>query len=130
MTQEWAEPSDREHLLFRASADIKDPEGHELVTAYPLKRPDGLWAILLVNKDHDSSHRVRIMFHDENTDRTFAGAVTSISFGKAQYQWHSGRLKGYADPDGPPVTSKVVGTHETQYDLPAASITVLRGSVR
>jgi len=130
MTQEWAEPSDREHLLFRARADIKDPEGHELVTAYPLKRPDGLWAILLVNKDHDSSHRVRIMFHDENTDRTFAGAVTSISFGKAQYQWHSGRLKGYADPDGPPVTSKVVGTHETQYDLPAASITVLRGSVR
>ena len=49
-----------------------------------------------------------------------------ITFGKAQYQWHAARKKGYADPDGPPATSQLTGG-ENAYNLPAASVTVLRG---
>src|SRR5207244_4250135 len=39
------------------------------------------------------------------------------------------RKKGHADPDGPPKTSTLRPEQGTRYDLPAASITVLRGSI-
>jgi len=131
MTQEWVQAGDIEHRLYTASSDANDSEGHVLVTAYPVLRPDGQWSVLLVNKDYDNPHRVRIVFHDApgNVDRSFRGSVTAISFGRAQYQWHPARKNGYADPDNPPVRSNVNGGPNAEYVLPAASITVLRGRV-
>ena len=87
LTQEWAEPKDAEHRLFKAASDIKDAEGHVLVTAYAVLRPDGQWALMLINKDYDNSHAVNIAFHDEdaNTDSSFVGPVERITFGKEQY---------------------------------------------
>ncbi len=130
LTQEWAQPTDAQHLIFKASGDLKDAEGNLLVTAYALLRPDGQWSLMLINKDYDNPHQVRINFHNnDNADRTFRGHVTMVTFGKAQYQWHPARKNGYADPDGPPVRSTINGGPNTQYALPAASITVLRGHV-
>lgn len=129
MTQEWAEQGDAEHQLFRAESDIKDADGHTLVTAYALKRPDGQWSLLLINKDFDHAHPFRLKFHDESVgvDRFLAGPVTAITFGKAQYQWHPDRKNGSAAPDGPPVKSSLSGGANTQYTLAPASLTVLRG---
>ena len=131
LTQEWAQPVDAEHRTFAASSDVKDAEGHVLVTAYAVLRPDGQWSLMLINKDYDQGHSVRITFHDSaaNSDRFFAGPVAMTTFGKAQYQWHPGRKKGYADPDGPAVTSTLDGGEGAQYALPPASITVLRGKI-
>jgi F5/8 type C domain len=132
LTQEWAQPKDAEHRLFRASSDVKDAEGHVLVTAYPLQRPDGQWSLMLINKDYDHAHQVHVVFHprDSNPPQSFLGPVTMITFGKAQYQWHPNRKSGYADPDGPAATSTLVGDERTLYTLPAASVTVLRGNVQ
>jgi hypothetical protein len=132
LTQEWAEPKDAEHRLFRASSDVKDAEGHVLVTAYPLQRPDGQWSLMLINKDYDHAHQVHVVFHpgDRNPPQSFLGPVTMITFGKAQYQWHPNRKSGYADPDSPAATSTLVGDERTLYTLPAASVTVLRGNVQ
>jgi hypothetical protein len=131
MTQEWVEPKDTEHSMYVASSDIRDSQGHVLVTAYALHRPDNQWSLLVVNRDHDHPHEVRIVFHDgePGQDSAFTGPVTMITFGKSQYQWHPERRKGYADPDGPPVKSQLMGKAETLYMLPAASITVLRGNL-
>ena len=52
------------------------------------------------------------------------------TFGKQQYQWHPDRKKGYADPDGPAVSSTLNGERGTEYTLPAASLTILRGQLR
>ena len=41
ITQEWAEPKDAEHQQYLAASDVKDSQGHVLVTAYALHRPDG-----------------------------------------------------------------------------------------
>jgi hypothetical protein len=132
ITQEWAEPKDSEHRQYLASADIKDSQGHVLVTAYALQRPDGQWSLMLINKDHNHPHQVRIAFHNADTgeDSAFAGPVTMITFGPDQYQWHPDRKKGYADPDGPPVHSTLSSDKSTQYNLPPASLTVLRGRLR
>jgi F5/8 type C domain len=129
LTQEWVQPNDAEHKLFRASSDVKDSKGHVLVTAYAVERPDGQWSLLLINKDHDHAHQVRIVFQDADSYRenSFSGPVTMISFGKAQYQWHADRKRGHADPDNPPVTSTISGGENTPYTLPAASLTILRG---
>jgi hypothetical protein len=129
ITHEWAEPKDAEHRLFRAVSDVMDTEGHVLVTAYALSRPDGQWSVMLVNKDYDHPHQVRVVFQDAENNRedTFSGPVTAITFGKAQYQWHPDRKKGHADPDSPPVKSALTGGKNTMYTLPAASLTILRG---
>ena len=66
LTQEWAEPKDEEHRLFKATSDIKDAKGHILVTAYAVLRPDGQWALMLINKDYDNPHAVRIAFHNDD----------------------------------------------------------------
>ena len=131
ITQEWAEPKDAEHRMYLASSDVKDAQGHVLVTAYALRRPDGQWSLMLINKDHDHSHQVRIAFHDADARRetSFAGPVAMITFGKEQYQWHPDRKRGHADPDGPAATSTLSGGEGTQYNLPAASLTVLRGKL-
>ena len=130
LTQEWAEPKDEEHQLFRASSDIKDAQGHALVTVYAVKRPDGQWSLMLINKDYDHPHEVNIVFHDADAgaDRAFSGPVTRITFGKEQYTWHPNLRDGYADPDGPPAQSALpAGTQK--FVLPAASMTVLRGKI-
>ena len=132
LTQEWSQPVDAEHRLFSAASDIKDADGHVLVTAYAVLRPDGQWSLLLINKDYDNPHAVRIKFHDgdSNTESSFAGPVAMVTFGKAQYEWHPGRKKGYADPDGPAATSTIDVGAGAQYTLPPASMTVVRGRVK
>ena len=80
------------------------PKATFLITAYAVLRPDGQWSLMLINKDYDNPHKVRVNFHDDDAkqDRFFVGPVTMITFGKAQYRWHSGLRDGYADPGGPP----------------------------
>ena len=86
---------------------------------------------MLINKDFDSAHQVRIKFRNAEVNRvtSFAGPVVMITFGKAQYQWHPNRKQGYADPDNPPVTSTLAANEETLYNLPAASLNVVRGNL-
>jgi hypothetical protein len=128
---EWLQPGNGEHRLFAAKADVEDGAGHTLVTAYPVLRPDGNWALLLINKDQENAHAVTIRFEDSLRHRqgAFAGPVTALVFGKAEYQWHPDRNGGTADPDGPPTTTTVEAHAATSFSLPAASITLLRGKV-
>ena len=131
ITQEWVQPEDAEHRVFRAESDAKDAPGHVLVTAYAVLRPDGQWSLLLINKDHDNAHSVRITFSDADrkVERAYVGQVTMVTFGKDQYRWHPNRKQGYAEPDGPAVTSTMQATADAIYTLPSASVTVVRGKI-
>ena len=130
LTQEWAQPGDGAHRQYIATSDVKDAEGNVLITAYALQRPDGQWSLMLINKDHDNAHAVNISFHDgEAQSQSFKGTVAVITFGKAQYQWHPDRKRGHADPDNPPAHSTISADQKTQFNLPAASLTVLRGKL-
>lgn len=126
---EWAQPGSGTHQLFPAKSDILDPAGHILVTAYALLRPDGQWAVMLVNKDQENAHHVRLVFESDKSSRYLGGTVDVTHFGSEQYQWHPADAGGVADPDGPEVHSTLTGDATTTYDLPKASITVLRGKL-
>jgi hypothetical protein len=131
ITQEWAQPGDAVHQQFLARSDVKDSEGNVLVTAYALQRPDGQWSLMLINKDRDNAHSIHISFRngEAGSEQYFAGAATMVTFGKAQYQWHADRKRGHADPDNPPLRSTISADNNTQYELPAASLIVLRGKI-
>jgi len=128
---EWVQPGNGAHQVFPASSDIVDPAGHNLVTAYAVRRPDGQWALMIVNKDQENAHSIRIAFHDTSTktDSLFAGPVDMITFGSEQYQWIAEPNGGSANPDGPLAKSQLTANPTTTYTLPKASVTVLRGHI-
>jgi hypothetical protein len=131
ITQEWVQPGNGEHTIFPAASDIADATARSLVTAYVVKRPDGQYSVMLVNKDQFTPHTVGIRFNDraDKTTRGFHGAVTVSTFGKAQYQWHPTATGGKAEPDGPILHSTLRADDGTAYTLPAASVTVIRGAL-
>jgi hypothetical protein len=131
ITRDWVQPIDATHQLFKASSDLEDASGNVLVTAYPIERPDGSWAVLLVNRDRDHDHAVKVDFADAGSrqDSFFSGPVAQTTLGQGQYEWHSGGEMGDAEPNGPPSRSTVNGEADTLYELPKASITVLSGHV-
>jgi F5/8 type C domain len=145
---EWAQPGGGEHRVYSAKSDVEDGAGRELVTAYALKRPDGEWSLMAVNRDQENGHRVRIAFRGVADSVTgFAGPVEIATFGSTQYKWSPPRTRfmahaeeaakptivsytnGTADPDGPVLRSKQNGTSDSVYELPAASVVVIRGRV-
>jgi F5/8 type C domain len=131
ITKEWVQPVDAPHKLFKASSDVTDAAGTVLVTAYAVERPDGQWSVMLVNRDQFNDHALKLAFADSETkrDRYFSGQVDRITFGAAEYQWRREGTGGHADPDGPPSKSTVAGGAEVLYQIPKASITVLRGRI-
>ncbi len=132
ITREWVQPVDGAHKLFKATSSVTDTAGNLLVTAYAVERPDGQWAVMLVNKDRDADHDVTVDFVNPETkkDSYFNGQVDQIVFGAAQYQWHPEGQSGHADPDGPIAKSTVTGGAGVHYQLPKASIIVLRGHIQ
>ncbi|MGA7503200.1 MAG: discoidin domain-containing protein [Candidatus Sulfotelmatobacter sp.] len=147
---EWVVPGDKQHDVFPAKSDINDGAGHTMLTAYALKRPDGQWSLLVVNRDQRNSHRVKIAFGNQESGETdaFNGAVEISIFGKGQYQWRPGITRsvghaeypaepsvtvettGTADPDGPILHIQENVSADTAYDLPAASVILIRGNIR
>ena len=143
---EWAQMAGGEHQVYSAKSDVEDGASRDLVTAYALKRPDGQWSLLVVNRDQENAHRVHIEFRGaEGPAATLAGPVEIATFGSAQYKWNPPRTRfvahadvsggptvvsytnGTADPDGPIVRSKQNVGKDTIYEFPAASVTVIRG---
>jgi hypothetical protein len=53
--------------------------------------------------------------------------VDTLTFGRAQYNWDP--LRKAADPDGPPAAAKVTAGSNTGFELPAASVVVVRGTI-
>jgi hypothetical protein len=117
--------------MFPSSTDIKDAEGNVLVTSYAVRRPDGNWSLMLVNRDEINPHTVRVQFDDSRNKQSasLSGPVTLVTFGSEQYVWINDGPNSHPDPDNPPVASTVSAGSQTTFTLPKASITVLRGKV-
>ena len=149
INREWVQPGTGEHQVFPAKGDLDDGAGHALVTAYALKRPDGQWSLMIVNRDQQNSHQLRISFQDQTASAasSFVGTVEIATFGSGQYQWHPAKtqffahaehptewpavayLPGRADPDGPISHSRKAAGKDTAYDVPASSVVVIRGKI-
>ena len=115
LTREWVSPGTQTHELYRAISSDR------FVSTYALRRPDGEWSVLFVNKD-SRAHDMAVQLGSQ----TFRGRVTRVVFGAAQYTWHARGAASMPSPDGPPARSVI--TAAPTYSIPAQSITVLRGN--
>jgi hypothetical protein len=102
---------------------------------------------MVINKDPENAHAVKLSFDDVQKGKStfFTGQVSLTTFGKEQYQWHAGGhadghangqtngpanpRSGFAAPDGPVAQSTVAARAGTNFSLPAASVTVIRGTI-
>jgi hypothetical protein len=122
LTQDWALPGDGPHGVYPVTSSLGDDK--PLVTAYALKRPDGTWSVLIVNKAA-AARSVSIAFGASGA--RFVGTVSVASFGREQYRW-----RGRGASDGPNPDAGI-----RRYRMPAASeyviapesLTVLRGAI-
>ncbi len=148
INQEWVQPGNGVQHVYSASSDIQDGAGNTLVTAYALHRPDGQWSLMIVNKDQQNAHRVHIVFTNEGErSEYFNGPVNISVFGEAQYSWqpvglspmaHSDKSnpaaesiypRGRANPDGPILHLIKSAGSTVEYNLPAASVVVVKGTI-
>ena len=147
---DWIKPGNGEHRVFSAKGDLTDGAGRALLTAYALNRSDGDWSLLIVNRDQLAPHQFRINFRDDaaHNIKSFTGPVEISTFGSEQYKWHPAttvfmahsasaaeqavfsNTKGHADPDGPALHLTKDASPDTTYQIPAASIMVVRGKLR
>jgi hypothetical protein len=120
LTQEWVAPGNDVHDLFPATS------GGNL-TAYALKRPDGTWSVMLVNKDPQPRNVALRFAGVQGADASFAGNVTEVTYGSAQYAWQAQGRSSHPSPNDPPLRSTMPAP--ATYVVPAQSITVFRGTI-
>ncbi|MGD0190656.1 MAG: discoidin domain-containing protein [Rhizomicrobium sp.] len=125
LTQSWSVPGNGIHTLYPALI----ADGPSWVTAYPLARPDGLWSVLLVNRDFTNAHSVTLQFNTASGTQWFSGSVTQTQFGPDQYAWIANGRHSHPDPDGPQSVTTVPGGAGGTYPLPPGCLTVLTGTV-
>jgi hypothetical protein len=125
---EWLEHGAGIHHMFPSSTNVLDDSKNVLVTSYAVKRPDGTWSLLLVNRDQSNAHPVHVTLASASskTESHFVGDVKMVTFGNEQYVWQD---SGHADPDGPPVTTHITADARTAFTLPEASVTVISGKM-
>ncbi len=144
INREWLQ-ADGANQVYAASSDVSDGSGHALVTAYAVKREDGQWSVMLVNKDQEGAHRVRMEFAAASGAPRVMTSMNAVVFGREQYHWQPPRNSfnahppesvskapeifrgGEAKPDGPAVRQQINGS---EVDLPPASIVVVRGTLQ
>ena len=129
VTQQWSDPVDATHVVYPSKSSVVDSRKRPIVASHALLRPDGQWAVMLVNKDPVNAYTVSLSFDGPSGTHHFASPVASDVLSPAQYVWHSDGSNGYPSPDGPFAATYLSGGPSATYSLPAASITVLRGTL-
>ena len=130
LTQEWTKPGDEWHEVYPATADVTNGKGEAIVTAYAVYRPDRLWSLLVINKDPRNSYQVKVRFLAESRGAAsaFAGPVDLYQFSGSQYELNDDKNNPYPTKADPPTHRVVPGNRSSLFELPAYSLTVLRGA--
>ena len=128
MIRDWGDPADQPHQLFSATSDLADPKGRAMVVAYPLRRPDGQWAVMLINRDEDHPHRLRIVFHGDGADRVFGknDPLQVVQYSPANYTWLDRKEASHPTKDLPPARFSMKPGDDVL--LPAMSLSVVSGA--
>jgi hypothetical protein len=128
---DWVKHGAGEHQMYGAVGDLLDEANHELITAYAVKRPDGAWSLMIINKDPSNAHPVKIAFEEngKETAAQFTGAVETETFGAAEYVWRPSGATSHADPAGPATKATMEWKEGQKVLLPKASVMVLTGRV-
>ena len=129
LTQEWLAPGDEVHEIYPASADVRGVNGNELITAYAVHRPDGLWSVLLINKDSKRAFPLTLVIKSsDGSKKGFVGAADVYQYSPRQYALGGSGMRSYpirADEPEHRLTNDA-----SPVSLPPYSLTVMRGKLK
>lgn len=130
LTQQWVQPGDQLHDIYEAHSDISSGNHDELITAYAVHRPDGLWALMLLNRAQ-RDYSVNVVFQDTSLGKasSFRGQVDLFQFSRAQYQLNPDPKKPFPIKSEPPEHRVIETVRGQRITLPALSLTVVRGGL-
>jgi hypothetical protein len=113
---EWLQHDSGDNRIFPATTDFHDAAGRTVITSYAVHRPDRTWAVMLINHDRSAAHPIRLMFTDSRgKEHSFGPDVHLAQDCNNPADNKYSRI--HPDPNG-------------RYELPAGSITVLRGLLK
>ena len=130
MTQEWLKPGGELHEIYPATSDFKDENGNELVTAYAVRRPDGLWSLMLINKDAKRTLDVSILLRGgaNGSGQKLKPPFEMVQYSAEQYQLGGPAKDPFPTRNHPPI-HKTIGLATRagrSIVLPPFSLTVIR----
>lgn len=126
LTQAWSQPGHGQHAVWPAASSVRDGKGRALVSAYAVHRPDGAWALMLVNRDAKAAHTAAMTFKGaDGQTQGFAGPVEVWRYDGSRYAWKDAGAKSRPVRDLPPLKLRQDGTRSVL--LPPWSVVVVRG---
>jgi hypothetical protein len=131
LTQQWLQPGNGVHEIYPAASDVRNAKGEEVVTAYPVHRPDGMWSVLLINKDPQRSFETNVIFHEvgSRSSGAFEGSLDVYQYSGRQYLLGGSAKNPYPVKADEP-EHRVIETSRLRpapIALPPYSLTVVRG---
>lgn len=87
-----------EQTIFETSVDAQGR-----VNAYSLRRPDGSWSVMILNKSRERQ-QVRVTFSD---GARLARGASLVEYSSEQYEWRADGADGQPARDLPPVRSTI-----------------------
>ena len=118
VSQIWSQPGDQPHTLYPVTVDLDQPLGRERLSVFTVKRPDGRWSTLAINKNPSTAFHARISLRGAKDPASYTQQV----FSSNEYVWHAD------GPNGTPLKSDSPSRHSSAgniVDLPPFSISVI-----
>ena len=93
-----------------------DAAGRQVITSYAVHRPDGNWSLILINRDLNSAHQIRLVIEDAgHVQHSFLGPVALVQ---------------YCNTPSENKNTTITPSGDGMYNLPIGSITVIRGKLQ
>jgi hypothetical protein len=128
LVEEWAEPTNSQHQLFRATVMEGEKVSRD-VTAYVVRRPDSHWAVMLLNKSADRIGLKRIRFKSITTKGSnWNGPLEVIQYSPLQFVWLADSANGHPTRSMPPEHFLTHNGLTSGITLPPISLSVIRGA--
>lgn len=126
LTGAWSQPGDGLHQIWPAASTVRDAKGRAPVSAYAVKRPDGQWALMLVNRDAQTAHAAKLVFRDgAGRERRLVGEADVWRYDGSRYAWKDDGENSRPSKTLPALKTRQAGGRDVI--LPPWSLTVVRG---
>ena len=126
LTKEFFGPADGVHTLYPVRAGIPKDQPSTLA-AYAVRRPDDLWALLVLNRDPLRTQTISVVFEGGGAaQQEWRGPHDIVHYSPSQYHWKANKDDGRPQFSNPPVQSRSENAKPLSITLPPMSITVIR----
>lgn len=124
LTHFWAQPSDSLLEMYPSTCSMVNKKKSTLISSYSLRKPDGTWSLMIINKDPHKTWNVNVEV-ENNVSKSITPLPLQhlIQYSKEQYHWEADGMMGHPAIDRPPVTKKIKEANNIL--LPPYSLTVI-----